>query len=122
MKKEAEGVCRPCDINMSEQKQEGCTLFQEYLTAEEEDILSMLRRLKKESRDIKGKIRELEEALELASHDQSKSAFHKAQEGLHGELGAYFEQLEKLRDLWKKWEGRREVANRRKILFLGYSP
>jgi len=111
MEKEVNGRCRPYEINMSEQ---------DYLTAEEETGLSTLRRLKKESREIIGKIRGLEEALELVPQNQSKSAFHKAQESLHRELGVYFQQLEKLRDLWKEWEGHRELANRRKMVLLGY--
>jgi len=120
MEKEVNGGCPPCEINMSEQKQEDCILFQDYLTDEEEAALSTLRRLKKESHEIISKIRRLEEALELVPQNQSKSAFHKAQESLHRELGVYFQQLERLRDLWNEWKGHRELANRRKMVLLGY--
>jgi hypothetical protein len=122
MEKDGKGTCRPCEINKSEPKQEDCTLFQDYLTTEEEDSLSMLRRLKKESHEIKDKIRKLEEDLELAPQDKSNNAFHKTQEELHRELRVYHERLEKLRDLWNEWEARRKVANERKMALLGYNP
>ncbi len=122
MEKEGKETCRPCEINTSEQKGEDCTLFQDYLTAEEEDSLSMLRRLKKESHEIRDKIRGLQKDLELAPQDKTNSAFHKAQEELHRELRVCYERLEKLRDLWNEWETRREVANDRKMALLGYNP
>jgi phage shock protein A len=99
-----------------------CSLMGGYLTDEEEDALAMLRKLKEESHKIKDKIREFEKTLELASQQQSKSAFHKVREGLDRDLWVCFQQLEKLRSDWKEWETRREAANRRKMALLGYSP
>jgi len=107
---------------MEEEVYEECTLIRDYLTAGEEDALSTLRKLKEESHKIRDKIRKIEEALALAPQHQSPSAFHKTREGLHRELGGCFQQLEKLRGVWKEWETRREVANKRKTVLLGYSP
>ncbi len=107
---------------MEKEVNEECTLFEDYLTAEEEGALSTLRKLKEESHKVRDKIRGLEEALELAPQNQSQSAFHKTREGLHRELWVCFQQLEKLRSVWKEWETRREAANGRKMVLLGYSP
>ena len=121
MENEEGVVCRPCEIEVGEQKQEDCILFQDYITGEEEGVLSSLRRLKKESRVIRDKIRTLEKALESVPQNQSESSFHRAQEGIHRELGIYFQQLEKLRNDWKEWEARREAAHERKMARLGYN-
>ena len=122
MEKEVIEACQPCEINMGEEKDKDCAQFQDYLTAEEEEALSTLRKLKEESHKIRDKMRGLEEAFELAPQNQSQSVFHKTQEGLHRELGVCFQQLEKLRSVWKEWETRREEANGRKMVLLGYSP
>ncbi len=122
MEKEKVGGCLPCEASLMEERDKDCILFQDYLTSEEEDILSALRKLREESRKIKDKIRGLEEGLNLRAQNQPESAFHKDQEALHRELGGCFEQLEKLRNVWKEWGPRREEANRRKMALLGYNP
>lgn len=121
MEKEFKEACLPCEVDMGEGKKD-CIAFQDYLTPEEEEVLSMLRKLKEESHKIGDKIRTLEGDIKSASQDQTKSAFGYVQEGLHTELSVCFQQLENLRMAWKEWEARREGANRRKMLLLGYGP
>jgi hypothetical protein len=112
--------CAPCELNGKEGKEKDCILFQDYLTAEEEGALSALRKLKEESRRIESKIRALEDGLKLRPEDPSKGAFPETQEGLRRELRACYEELEKLRRVWKEEEARREKANQRKMALLGY--
>jgi uncharacterized protein (DUF342 family) len=121
VEKEIKKFCLPCEINVGEEREMDCISFQDYLMAEEEEALSMFRKLKEESRKIRDKIQALEEDLKLRPQNQSQSAFHKAQEGLHRELWVCYEELEKLRNVWKEQEARREKANRRKMILLGYS-
>jgi hypothetical protein len=101
---------------------EDCMPMGGYLTAEEEDALAVLRKLKEESHRIKDKIREFEKTLELTSQQYSPNAFHKTRDDLPRELWVCFQQLEKLRRDWREWEARREAAKGRKMAFLGYSP
>jgi TATA-binding protein-associated factor Taf7 len=115
-------LCLPCEVNTGGPSVEDCTPFQDYLTAEEEESLQALRRIKEESRQIKDKIGELEKALQLKSRNQAQSGNPRAQEKLQRELGDCFQELEKLKISWKEWEDRREEANRRKKVLLGYSP
>lgn len=122
MKKEGEELCLLCEMNTGEQERKDCIPFQDYLTAGEEEALSKLRELKKESRRIRDRVRGLEEALTLQPENQDRLAFHKAQERLHRELGCSFQQLEELKKSWKQWEARRVEANQRKMVLLGYSP
>jgi TATA-binding protein-associated factor Taf7 len=122
MSNERNESCPPCKVDTGGPKGENCTPFQDYLTAEEEESLQALRRIKEESRQIKDKIGELEKALQLKSRNQAQSSNPRAQEKLQRELGDCFQELEKLKSSWKEWEDRREEANRRKKVLLGYSP
>jgi len=121
MEKEYKEACLPCEADMGERKKD-CIPFQGYLTPEEEEVLAMLRKLKEESHKIGDKIRTLEGDIKSASQDQPKSAFGYVHEGLHTDLSVCFQQLENLRMAWKEWEARREEANRRKMVLLGYGP
>jgi chromosome segregation ATPase len=122
MNNERKEYCKPCEADTGGPRVENCTPFQDYLSAEEEESLQVLRRIKEDSRQIKDKIGELEKNLELKSRNQSQSGDPKAQEELQRELGNCYQELEKLKSSWKEWEDRREEANRRKKILLGYSP
>ncbi len=121
MEGESRTDCLPCEVGRGERKKD-CIAFQGYLTPEEEEVLSVLRKLKEESRKIGDKIRTLEEDIKSASRDQTKQAFGYVQEGMQKELSVCFQELEKLRNSWREWAARREEANRRKMVLLGYGP
>jgi hypothetical protein len=114
--------CLPCEVNAGERRNGDCIAIQDYLSVEEEDVLSRLRELKEEFHKTKDKIRGLEETLKSGSYQQPGSPFHRDPEGLRGELQVCFEQLERLRRVWKEQEALWEEANRRKMVLLGHSP
>jgi hypothetical protein len=121
MGKKFEEVCLPCQMEMGVRKKD-CIPFQGYLTPEEEEAFSTFRRLKVKSQEIRHKIWTIQQKIKLAPQGQSRGGLHNVQEGLCTESSVYFEQLEKLRKVWKEWEARREEANRRKMAILGYGP
>ena len=126
-KEKPNGGCQPCEVSTGGPGQVDCTPLQEYLTDEEEEILSKLRQLKEEIRKVRHNVQGLEEASKLEANDQSKSgSFQKKQgrnvpkEDIQGELSASLQELETLRISWKEWEDRREEAYRRKMVLLGH--
>jgi hypothetical protein len=122
-------VCVPCEDFLGGPEPEACIHFKDYLSVEEEEVLAMLRQLKEQARTLRGKMRGLEKAMEgsLPGKPQETSSGEddnrsRADEDLHEEWKACSQQLDELRALWKRWELRKEEANRRKMVLLGHLP
>ena len=122
--------CLPCQDFLGGPKPAACAAFQDYITPEEEEILSTLRRLKGEVRELQGKIRGMDMALKMT---HGNGAFSQGARGagegdleasrfMDTEMKECVEQLEQLRVVWKEWEQRRDKAQRRKMALLGHAP
>ena len=122
--------CLPCEAFLGEPEPGACTRFKDYITPEEEQVLSMLRDLKEQVRFLRGKIRGMEYAIRLApeSNPGKASTGRERDKGVGGpdplqeEMAACVQQLEELRATWKEWEVRREEARNRKMALLGHGP
>jgi hypothetical protein len=121
--------CVPCKSFLGGPEPEACTHFQDYLTSDEEEALARLRQIKEEARMLRGRIRGLENAIELASSGESEkiaSGIAEEQrydcEGLRRELEECSSRLVELRGHWRDWQKRREQANYRKMVLLGHYP
>lgn len=124
-----DNACVPCEVFVGGPKPDACLRFKEYLTPEEEEVLSMLRQLKEQARALRGKIRGLDRVLDKAllskpeeSLSQGEKDHYRAQKDLYEKWKACSEQLEELRAIWKEWEARREEARHRKMVLLGHAP
>jgi hypothetical protein len=124
-----QAACVPCEAFLGGDKPEACTLFQDYLTPEEEEVLAMLRSLKRDARSLSGKIQELAKSIDMALVEKPEASLspeerdrRKAQESLYEEWQDLSKQLEKLRVLWKEWTERRDKAQHRKMVLLGHLP
>jgi hypothetical protein len=121
--------CAPCEAFLGGKAPEACTHFQDYLTAEEEEVLAMLRSLKKDARSLNDKIRELARSIDvdlmrkpeksLAPEERDR---REAQAGIYEEWKGLSKQLDELRTLWKEWTERRDKAQHRKMVLLGHVP
>ena len=126
-KEKPNGGCQPCEVSTGGPGQVDCTPLQEYLTDEEEEILSKLRQLKEEIRKVRHNVQRLEEASKPEPKGQPKNDPSSKRQGrnvskgtIHGELSASLQELEQLKIAWKEWEDRREEAHRRKMILLGH--
>jgi len=120
-----EEPCLPCETFIGGAEPEACARFQGYLTPEEEEVLSKLRGLKEEARQVMAKIKGIGQTIDMGPQGRPDGVLSpQDQEGwetLHGELKSCTEQLERLRGLWREWEARREEAHHRKMVLLGHA-
>jgi hypothetical protein len=123
----SEQACIPCESFLGGEKPEACTHFQDYLTPEEEEVLAMLRSLKKDARGLNAKVRALAQKIDMDLMGKPESSLspeekdrRKAQESLYKEWQDFSKQLEELRALWKEWTDRRDEAQHRKMVLLGH--
>lgn len=79
---------------------------------EEEAILSMMRSLKKEVRDIAAKIRDIDQFVRSDPGLPSVA--------LRNERYELTEQLNELRFFWRRWSHRLDEANEKKLISLGH--
>lgn len=124
-----EAPCLPCETFLGGPEPEACMRFQDYLTPEEEEVLAMLRKLKKQARDLKGKMQGYARAVEmelmekpagdLTSQERQR---RRGQRGIYEEWQACQKQLDDLRLQWKDLEKRKEEAHHRKMVLLGHRP
>lgn len=118
--------CLSCETFVGGPEPEACVRFQGYLTPEEEEVLSMLRSLKEQARQVTAKLRGIGQAMEMGPYVRPDGALPAQEQGswetLHEEFKSCTEQLERLRGLWKEWEARREEAHHRKMVLLGHEP
>lgn len=104
-----------------------CPRSMEYLTEEEEIILSRMRELTKEAREVKTRIKGLDRALTDFEHGQRRLSSGGDPESMASTIGRISQEkeeckriLEGLREERKALEGRLKEANRRKLIMLGH--
>lgn len=111
-------TCEPGDQG------ETCSCTQkDYLIAEEEDALAMLRQIKEKVKVEKARIKEIKRYLESESEaNEEKHPFgaRLSLEKMRGELNACEQRLTQLKAQWDEWDKRRKEATREKLVRLGH--
>lgn len=90
-----------------------CTKFKEYVTKDEEEILSEMRAVRKEAQELKDRIK----------HLKSQRSIDTLQPGIQSkenELHILIDNLGCLKEKWKKLDMQREEARHRKMVSLGH--
>jgi hypothetical protein len=122
-------TCIPCETLLGGPEPEACIHFKDYLTPEEEEVLATLRTLKAQARELRSKIKGIEQVMDwdlLNTPDLALSPSERdrrqKQDELYVEFEACSRQLEELRATWKDWQRRREEEHHRKMVLLGHRP
>ncbi len=109
------------------QSANNCSLSKDYLTADEEEVLSKIRALWKESRKIKSRLKELDSAINRVRNEQCQSDDREAYISCRGnrepilrEWRQCIQRLEELRTEREILEQARKEANRIKMILLGH--
>ncbi len=122
---------KTCPLSNSEHSgneiEAGCSVFKDYLTGDEEKVLSQIRELWKESRKIKSRLKELDSAIKVGGIDKGRSGDLRADD-LNGKASKRVlkewrqctRRLEELRAERKRLEHARKEANRIKMILLGH--
>lgn len=110
------GICFPCEVYAGGPEPSACSRGGDYLSREEEDILRSLRELKDKARFLRGQIKGIEFAGEMAHVVEG------AKRELSTELEAAMAEMQELRKAWKDLEARLRKANARKLALLGHGP
>ncbi|MEJ5378360.1 MAG: hypothetical protein WHX93_17430 [bacterium] len=113
---QAQEICFPCEVFVGKGEPKACSRPTDYLSREEEEILSALRELKEKVRFLRGQIRGLQAALEMAEDGEG------VKEELSGELREAMAEMQELRKAWEEMESRLKKANARKLALLGHGP
>ena len=98
-------------------------------TPEEEEVLARLRELKEQARELRGKIRGIDQTIEKELFEKpdhtltgSEKERKNTQAELYEEWKSCSQRLQELRTVWKEWQVRKEEAYRRKMIMLGHLP
>ena len=95
----------------------------EYVIAEEQEALAMLRQIKEKVKVEKARIEEAKQHLEAASEKteaRQPPGSRLSQEKVRSELKACEHRLMQLKVQWDKWDKKRKEATREKLIRLGH--
>jgi hypothetical protein len=118
-------ICASCASTFGDEGQ-GCGLFHDCLTPDEEASLAMLRQLKTQINEHKAQIKTLESTYRFSLEEKQELELNAQEQDQTHLLPFYQEwkerrrQLEDLQQQWRFWRAKQQEANKIKMKLLGY--